>query len=487
MEPAVTLSPRRQRLLIAAVMSGLLLAMLDQTVVGTALPRIVGDLGGSQLYIWLVTAYLVPATVSLPIYARLSDRYGRRALLLLGMTLFLTGSALAATAQDMTQLIAWRGLQGLGAGALEGLSFILVADLFAGRRSAVLQGALAGLMAVSFLAGPLIGGFLTDHVGWRSVFTVNLPIGVAALAVVVAVLPASIGRSERRDTPLDLGGIALLTAAVGLLLVGLSIRSHPDGAGTLPGWLQPDTGGLIAAGLLVLWAFVVIEGRAAAPVIPLGLLTDRRTGAILVAAATGAFGLFASALLLPLYFQSVRDVSATHSGLLIYPLLLGLLVSVNVAGAVIARRMEFRGAVLAGSALAAAGALGFATFDAATPDWQSLLFMGLIGLGVGPTLSGLQIAIQRTVEPAAIGAATGTLMLLRQVGASIALAAAAVLYAGSLHDAGGQAHAATATGHAVFVVTLAGAAIAALALLTLPRGARRIVPASPAPEGAAVI
>ena len=182
--------------MIAALLSGLLLAMLDQTIVGTALPRIVGELGGSSLYLWVVTAYLVPATVSLPIYARLSDRHGRRALLLIGMVLFLAGSALSATAQDMTQLIAWRALQGLGAGALEGLSFILVADLFAGRRSAALQGALAGLMGFSFIAGPLVGGFLTDHVGWRAVFTVNLPIGLAALAIVALALPASIGEAS---------------------------------------------------------------------------------------------------------------------------------------------------------------------------------------------------------------------------------------------------------------------------------------------------
>ena len=187
-------------------MSGLLLAMLDQSIVGTALPRIVETLGGSSLYVWVATAYLVTATVSLPIYARLSDRHGRRALLLIGMALFLAGSALAATAQTMEQLIAWRALQGLGAGALEGLSFILVADLYSGRRNAALQGALAGLMGIAFIAGPLVGGFLTDHVGWRSVFTVNLPIGIAALAIVASVLPASIGRSEGRGTPLDLAG-----------------------------------------------------------------------------------------------------------------------------------------------------------------------------------------------------------------------------------------------------------------------------------------
>ena len=190
------LTPRRQRLLLAAVVSGLLLAMLDQTIVGTALPAIVRDLDGWSLYLWVVTAYLVPATVALPVYARLSDRFGRRDLLLVGMVLFLAGSALSASAQDMTQLIAWRGLQGLGAGALEGLSFILVADLYAGRRSAALQGMLAGLMGLSFIAGPLVGGFLADHVGWRWAFLVNLPIGAAALAD-RGDRPAALDRAQR--------------------------------------------------------------------------------------------------------------------------------------------------------------------------------------------------------------------------------------------------------------------------------------------------
>src|SRR3954452_11188641 len=188
------LTPRRRRLLLGAVMSGLLLAMLDQTIVGTALPAIVRHLDGGSLYLWVVTAYLVPATVSLPIYARLSDRYGRRALLLTGMSLFLVGSALSAAAHSMGELVAFRATQGLGAGALEGLSFILVADLFAGRRNAALQGMLAGLMGLSFIAGPLVGGFLADEVGWRWVCLVNLPIGISAMPQVARVLPRSIER-----------------------------------------------------------------------------------------------------------------------------------------------------------------------------------------------------------------------------------------------------------------------------------------------------
>lgn len=475
------LAPSRQRLLLAAVMSGLLLAMLDQTIVGTALPTIVRELDGTSLYVWVVTAYLVPATVSIPLYARLSDRHGRKALLLVGMTLFLVGSGFAGLAQSMEQLIAARALQGLGAGALEALPFILVADLYGGRRNAALQGALAGLMGVSVIAGPLVGGFLTDHVGWRAVFTVNLPIGLAAMAAVSVVLPASIGRSEQRGAPLDLAGIALLTAGVGALLVGLSERGHAGADGTLPPWSEPRTGGLIVLGLALLAGFVAVERRAVAPIVPLSLFANRRTAALLAAGATGAFGLYAGVLLLPRYYQLVRDVSATHSGLLIYPLLLGLVVSVNVGAALIVRRLEFRRVLLGACGLGTLGAVGFLSFDADTPDGVSLVLMALLGCGVGPLLSGVQIALQRAVAPQAIAAAMGTLLLLRQVGAAVALAAAETIYVGRLHGAAGVEAAASATGAGVAALALTGAVLAALALASLPRGAGRLPAPPPEP------
>ena len=485
MTDMMMLSPARQRVLLGAVVSGLLLAMLDQTIVGTALPRIVEDLDGTSLYVWVVTAYLVPATVSLPVYARLSDRYGRRALLLVGMTLFLAGSALSGAAGSMEWLIGARALQGAGAGALEGLSFILVADLYGGRRNAVLQGVLAGMMGFAFIAGPLTGGFLTDHVGWRACFYVNLPIGAAALAAVASVLPAAVGRREHGGAPLDLGGIALLTVAVGLLLIGCNEKVHAGPDGALPGWLEPRTGGLIAAGLLVAGAFLAVERRAAAPIVPLRLLRDRRIAAICCAGATATFALFAGVPLLPRYFQLARDVSATHSGVLIYPLLLGLVVAVNVAAPVVVSRLEFRTPVVFGMGLVALGALGFATFDAATPDALGLVYMALLGLGVGPSLSGLQIALQRTVSPGDLGGAMGTLLLLRQVGGAIALAAAETLYVANLHGAHTTAAAATATGSAVAVVALAGAVLAAGALVSLPRAGARL-PALPERAAGAV-
>src|SRR3954451_12729083 len=304
--PSGASSPARRRLVLASVISGLMLAMLDQTIVGTALPRIVASLDGTSLYLWVVTAYLVPATVTLPLYARLSDRYGRRRLLLIGMGLFLAGSALAGAAPHMGWLVGARAIQGAGAGALESLSFILMADLYGGRRNAALQGAMAGMMAIAFIAGPLVGGVLTDHVGWRACFTVNLPIGLAAMAGIATTLPAAVGRSERSDLPLDLAGIGLLTTAVGLLLVGLNEKTHAAAGGALPGWAEPRTGGLIAAGLVLGAALVAVERRAAPPIIPLRLLADRGVGAICLAGTTAAFALFCGTLLLPRYFQFAR-------------------------------------------------------------------------------------------------------------------------------------------------------------------------------------
>ncbi|MEV4423700.1 MFS transporter, partial [Patulibacter sp. NPDC049589] len=419
---AATPDVARPRLLLAAVVAGLFLAMLDQTIVGTALPEIVDRLHGASGYAWVVTAYLVTATVSLPLYARLSDRHGRRLLLLVGMGLFATGSVLCSLAPSMAWLIAARAVQGLGAGALEGLSFVLVADLYRGRRSAALQGALAGLMGVAFLLGPLIGGALTDHVGWRSIFLVNVPVAVVAFAVVAHVLPASLGRSEDRAVPLDVAGILLLTAAVALVLVATTGLS-PDDARTHGHWARWDTGGLLVGGLALAAAFVRVERRAAAPVVAPALFADRRTAALLVAGAAVTFGLYAGVLLLPRYFQETRHVDATGSGLLMYPLLLGLLVAVNVGATVVDRTRALRATLLCGCALTAAGALGFATFGDGSPDWYAMAFMGLLGAGMGPALSGVQIALQRTLPAARVGGAIGTLLLLRQLGGSVALVA----------------------------------------------------------------
>jgi EmrB/QacA subfamily drug resistance transporter len=482
MRQLADLSPRRRALLWVAVLSGLLLAMLDQTIVGTALPRIVGDLGGESWYVWGITAYLVPATVLLPVFARLSDRYGRQRMLLTGMALFVLGSALCAFAQSMEQVAAFRAVQGAGAAALEALSFLLVAELSGPRRNATAQAVLAGIMAFSFIAGPMIGGLLTDHVGWRWVFLVNVPLGLLAIAVVARVLPAGLGRSQGRETPLDITGIAVLTVSLGLLLVGLNQHL------LVASWFTVRTGGLVVAGLVGVGLFVLVERRAASAILPLRLLTEPLMMRLLLTGTTATFGLYACVMLLPRYYQQTQGVSATRSGVNIYPLLLGLLVAVNLGAAVIAHRNAFRGTLVVANGAVALGALGFTLFDASSPAALPLLLMALIGLGVGPNLSGLQIAVQRTVRPMDLGAAMGALLLVRQLGGALALAAAETIYAGRLH-AGASAEA--ATGWSIVVVASAGAVIAALALLTLSRSAGQIrapdtnlaVPALASPAG----
>ena len=459
------LSRRRRALLWLAVLSGLLLAMLDQTIVGTALPRIVRDLGGDDWYVWGITAYLVPATVLLPVFARLSDRYGRQRMLLVGMSLFVLGSALCAIAQSMPQVATFRAVQGAGAAALEALSFLLVAELSGPRRNATAQAVLAGIMAFSFIAGPMIGGLLTDNVGWRWVFLVNVPLGLLAIAVVARVLPVELGRSQGRETPLDLAGIAVLTASLGLVLIGLNQHL------LVSSWFAVRTGGLVTAGLVGLGLLVLVERRAAAPVLPPRLLAQPLTMRLLAAGATATFGLYTCVMLLPRYYQQAQGVSATRSGVYVYPLLLGLLVAVNVGAGVIMRRNAFRGTLLAANGAVVLGALGFTVFDESSPGALPLLLMALIGMGIGPNLSGLQIAVQRTVRPTDLGAAMGALLLGRQVGGALALAAAETIYIGRLR-AGDSTE--TATGWSIFVVAATGAVMAALALLTLRRGADRL-------------
>ena len=467
-----SLSRRRRTLLWLAVLSGLLLAMLDQTIVGTALPQIVRDLGGESWYVWGITAYLVPATVLLPVFARLSDRYGRQRMLLLGMGLFVFGSALCAIAQSMGQVATFRAVQGAGAAALEALSFLLVAELSGPRRNATAQAVLAGIMAFSFIAGPMIGGLLTDRVGWRWVFLVNVPLGLIAIAVVARVLPAELGRRQGRETPLDIAGIATLTASLGLVLVGLNQHL------LVPSWLAARTGGLVIFGLAGLGLLALVERRAESPVLPLRLLTQPVMMRLLVTAATATFGLYACVMLLPRYYQQTQGVSATRSGLFIYPLLLGLLIAVNVGAAAIARRSAFRGTLLVANAAVALGAVGFTAFGSSSPAALPLLLMALIGVGVGPNLSGLQIAVQRTVRPTDLGAAMGALLLGRQLGGALALAATETIYVGRLH-AGASTEA--ATGWSIFMVASTGALIAVLALLTLRKGADQIPAPTPTP------
>ncbi|HEU5037444.1 MAG TPA: MFS transporter [Nocardioides sp.] len=452
-----TSSPRRF-LVWAAVVSGLLLAMLDQTIVGTALPAIVADLGNPAWYVWAFTAYLVPATVLLPVAARVSDRLGRQRVLLAGMALFVAGSSVCAVAASMPVLTGGRAVQGMGAAALEALSFLVVNELSAGARRGAGQAAISMVMAISFLAGPLVGGLITDHVGWRWAFLVNVPVGIGAMVLLALSLPPSFGRHESRETPLDVLGILVLTTSVGVLLLGINRHQQLDS------WTAPTAGPAVVLGLLGLVAFVRVERYAVAPVIPLRLLTDRSTGRVLLAGAFATTGLYACILLVPRWYQLELGASATSSGVRVYPLLLAVLLAVNVGAVAVTRRGAVRGPLLVAGAVTLAGAAAFACLDASSPAWLPLVAMAVLGLGMGPALSGLQIALTRTTTPADLGAAMGTLLMGRQVIGVVALAVADALYSSRIPEGS-----AVATGHGVAWVAGAGAVVAALALLGLPR------------------
>ncbi|WP_405088687.1 MDR family MFS transporter [Microbispora sp. NBC_01389] len=451
-------------LLLFAVLGGMFLAMLDQTIVGTALPRIVGELGGTGLYTWVVTAYLLTSTITVPLYGRLSDAYGRKPLLLTGVALFLLGSVLSGAAQSMGQLIAFRGVQGLGAGALLPLSLALVVDLFPPERSGRVQGALGGVMALSYLAGPFLGGLFTDHASWRWAFYVNVPIGAVLVAIIVWRLPHRPGHGGARP---DYLGIAVFSAAISALLVGLTEKGV-DGHT----WTSGPVIGPIAASLALLVVFVVVERRAEQPIVPLHLFANRTYSLVNVASFFTAFCMYAGVVFLPRYFQEARGLSATSSGLHIYPLMLAMVVGSAVTGALISRTGRYKPWLVAATVLLVAGTTLCANLAAGTSEPLLVAWMALIGLGMGPMLSGLTVAIQRSVPPRYVGTASANLTFFRQIGGSVALAVAGTAYA-SVVTREAPAHGlpaahAAATATVIPWLGVVGAVVALLALALLP-------------------
>ncbi|HEU4572190.1 MAG TPA: MFS transporter, partial [Candidatus Limnocylindrales bacterium] len=322
-DPALGLARRTKFEILGAILLGLFLGALDQTVVGTALPKIVTDLGGNEYYTWVVTIYLLTSTITVPFYGKLSDLYGRKPLLMGGITIFLIGSALSGLSQTMWQLILFRGIQGVGAGALFPISLAVIGDLFTPAERGKYQGLFGAVFGISFLVGPWLGGFLTDNVSWHAVFYVNIPIGIISLYVIWRLLPNVKHPNVSRS--LDYLGAAIFSVAIGSLLVGLTNKQTND-------WTDPSVGGLIAISLVLLAGFLLVEARAREPIVPLGLWRNRTYAASLVATFFVSFGFFGAVIFLPRWFQVVRGESATASGYLMFPLLLGLIGSSIVSG-----------------------------------------------------------------------------------------------------------------------------------------------------------
>ncbi|HZU14200.1 MAG TPA: MDR family MFS transporter [Chloroflexota bacterium] len=422
--PLVQLPAGKRNAVLGAVLLGLFLSALDQTVVGTALPRIVTDLSGNGYYTWVVTSYLLTSTVTVPIYGKFSDVYGRKVMLLIGIALFLAGSWLSGLSQNMTQLIVFRGLQGLGAGALFPISLAIIGDIFTPRERGRYQGFFGAVFGLSFLVGPFIGGWITDNISWRWVFYVNMPVGLIALAVIAAVLPNFHPPVRTSIRSLDYVGIVVFTAAVVPILLGLTNKGLTNSHGQLYAWTDLNVGGLILLGAVLIAVFIAVEARAAQPIIPLGLFRNRSFTVTNVAVFMISLGMFSAIIFLPRYYQAIRGISATQSGYMVWPLLVGLMGTSIGAGMLVSKVGRYKWLMVGAMVFFVLGSFLMTHIQTSTSDPMLWLWMFIMGIGIGPTMSVSTVVIQSSAQPAQLGVATSTMTFLRQMGGTIGLAIA---------------------------------------------------------------
>jgi EmrB/QacA subfamily drug resistance transporter len=406
--------PHRTRMeILVAVLLGIFLAALDQTIVGTALPRIVTDLQGNDVYTWAFTSYLVTATVSGPIYGKLSDIFGRRPIFLFGVSVFLLGSVLAGLSADMVQFIGFRGLQGLGAGALFPVALAIIGDIFSPSERGKYQGFFGAVFGISSLVGPALGGLITDNFGWHWIFYVNVPIGAIVLWVIWRTLPTH--HEADADRHIDYLGAAVFVAALVPILIGFTNKASAE-------WTDVEVGGLIGLGTLLMAVFVWVEARAKEPILPLGLFRIRAFTASVIAIFLAAMGFFAVIVFLPRWYQVVAGASATESGYQILPLLGGLIVSAVVSGQLVARTGRYKALILGALVLLAVGLFLLTNLRADTPRPLIWLWMAVAGLGIGPTFAVFTLVVQNAVPVRELGSATSGVTLFQQVGGTVGLA-----------------------------------------------------------------
>ncbi|WP_047893079.1 MDR family MFS transporter [Micromonospora sp. RV43] len=406
--------PARQiRLLMFGLMTGMLLAALDQTIVGTALPTIVGELGGINHYSWVVTAYLLASTASTPLYGKMADLYGRRPVFLFSIGMFLLGSLLAGLSQNMTQLIVTRGVQGLGAGGLMTLAFTIISDVVSPRERGRYQGLFGAVFGVSSVAGPLVGGYFAEN-NWRWIFYINVPLAILAIVVcwhVMRLVPF-----ERREHTVDWIGAALLVAGVSCLLLALSW------GGAEYAWGSGVIVGLFAAGAVLGVLFVVQEARTREPILPLRLF---RSATFALANGAGfVLGLvmFGSIIFIPLYLQIVKGASPTRSGLLMLPMMAGVIVTSVLTGRAMSRIGRYKWFPVAGAAVLVVGMLLFQQLQVGTSLWLAFGYMVVIGVGLGLCMQSLILAVQNAVSVRDLGAGTSSATFFRSLGGSFGVA-----------------------------------------------------------------
>jgi EmrB/QacA subfamily drug resistance transporter len=447
----------RVGLVIGALMLVMLLASLDQTIVSTALPTIVRDLGGLQHISWVVTAYLLAITVVTPLYGKLGDLYGRKVVLQAALTIFLVGSALCGLAESMSELIAFRAIQGLGGGGLMVSAQAAIGDVVSPRERGKFSGYFGAVFGVSSVAGPLIGGFFTSSLSWRWIFYINLPLGVGALAALAATLPSS---TERVHHAIDYLGAVLL--AIGLSAIVLLTTL---GGATYP-WGSFQIVALGVIGVAGLAAFVVAESRAAEPILPLRLLRNRVFRTTSAVGFVIGFALFGALTYLPLFQQVVRGDSPTESGLQLIPVMAGVLIGSIGSGQVITATGRYKAFPIAGTAIAAVGMLLLSGLSATTTTLYATFAMFVMGLGLGLVMQVLVLAVQNAVDYADLGVATSGATLFRSMGGSLGTAVLGAIFTNRLtHEEAAHVAYRTAFTNSLTTVFVVAAGIVLVAFL----------------------
>jgi EmrB/QacA subfamily drug resistance transporter len=400
----------RPRLVVVGVMLSIVLAAMESTVVATAMPTVVAALGGIKIYSWVFSAFLLTSTVTMALWGRLSDLFGRRPAYLLGLAIFLVGSALSGLAQSMGQLIGFRALQGLGAGSLITIGMTVVADLYGLERRAKMQGYFSSMWGGAALVGPLLGGFLSDHASWRWVFYINLPFGAAAMALIAAGLGEPVNRPVRPK--LDLAGLMLFTCGISTFMLALML------GGQSRSWSAASVGGPIALALVLLAVFVWVERRAAAPIMPFALF---RVPLVRAAVATGflsGMAMFGAISFVPLFMQRVTNATALQAGFVLTPFVLGW-VTCSIVSSRLVLRVGYRGVVIAGMLSLTAGFLLFSGWDATLTLPRAMGAVLVAGTGMGMTMVPMLIAVQNAVARRDLGAVTSLTQFFRTIGGTV--------------------------------------------------------------------